>query len=298
MCFNIGDFDNEMDVRPSVKEKVRKQSKLHSALIRIAGIISEMTDLNDLHMILTNDDCSTLLAIVDHKFASGIEVDECTALFNDLYGNNAMFGKVMDKLLIERIVDEILHDHGVNYKKNISVLKEKVDDIKDEHHPSYAVYRPESDYKLHSLVTAMPDDMNLNWIDVSQMRSLDHIFDNSTFNGDISLWRPDNAVSMRYMFSRSQFNGDISKWKFPEAKDMSMMFYRSCFNGDISEWEFPKVLSMRSMFEGSEFNGDVNGWIVPDIVMCHGMFVNSSMNINKLPKWAREESMMPNEWTK
>mgnify|MGYP005995694705 CR=1 FL=1 len=68
--------------------------------------------------------------------------------------------------------------------------------------------------------------------------SLEFMFSESKFNGDISNWNVSKVVDMRGMFEYSRFNGDISKWNVENVVDMSWMFYYSKFNGNISNWNF------------------------------------------------------------
>ena len=53
-------------------------------------------------------------------------------------------------------------------------------------------------------------DCNLNWIDVSGIKSMQEVFFYSKFNGDISKWDVSNVTNMRAMFEGSLFDGDIS----------------------------------------------------------------------------------------
>ena len=41
---------------------------------------------------------------------------------------------------------------------------------------------------------------------------MENLFNDSSFNGDISSWDVSNVTNMGQMFSGSQFNGDISNW--------------------------------------------------------------------------------------
>jgi len=46
------------------------------------------------------------------------------------------------------------------------------------------------------------------------------MFNDSTFNGDISKWDVSHVTNMNGMFRWSKFNGDISKWVVYNAINM------------------------------------------------------------------------------
>ena len=95
---------------------------------------------------------------------------------------------------------------------------------------------------------------DLNWIDLSKIRYLHNIFENSEFNGDISKWDVSHIVEMQYMFKNSEFNGDISKWDVSECSSFYEMFKDSKFNRDISKWEINRGADIRGMFENCPIN--------------------------------------------
>lgn len=101
---------------------------------------------------------------------------------------------------------------------------------------------------------------SLNHLDVSAVTSMDGIFRQVDFKGDISQWNTGNVLSMQKMFDRSSFNGDISQWDVSKVQRMDSMFLRSSFNGDISKWNVSSVISTEEMFRLSLFTGDLSAW--------------------------------------
>jgi len=53
---------------------------------------------------------------------------------------------------------------------------------------------------------------DLNHIDISNVESISGLFLDSQFNGDISLWRPENIIWAMNTFMNSKFAGDTNKW--------------------------------------------------------------------------------------
>lgn len=92
---------------------------------------------------------------------------------------------------------------------------------------------------------------NLNWIDVSNITNMAHLFqhhDKYSSEVDISQWDVSNVTNMSYMFAQSNFNGDISKWDVHNVTDMSGMFQNARFDGDISEWDVSNVKYHTNVF--------------------------------------------------
>ena len=98
------------------------------------------------------------------------------------------------------------------------------------------------------------------------------------FNQDIGAWDVSNVTDMSYMFSDSSFNQDISSWDVSNVENMSSMFSDSSFNQDISSWDVSKVTNMREMFRGSSFNQDISSWDVSNVTDMRSMFFGSSFN--------------------
>ena len=158
---------------------------------------------------------------------------------------------------------------------------------------------------VHRAYNLLGADVNLNWLDVSQVTDMSHLFvgmfsfrgdiskwnvsnvknmwgmfTRTDFSGDISSWDVSSVTNMSWMFAYSEFNSDISSWNVSSVTDMSGMFKRSAFNKDISSWDVSHVTNMSEMFEGSVFNNDICWWDVHNVTDMSGMFSESRFNRN------------------
>ena len=109
-------------------------------------------------------------------------------------------------------------------------------------------------------ITVINPKADLNWIDVSQITWMRNLFENSTFNGDITEWDVSNVTDMQEMFKESSFNGDISKWDVTRVSNMLGLFEHSKFNQPLENWDMSNVRCTVSMFAYSPFNQPLNKW--------------------------------------
>lgn len=119
------------------------------------------------------------------------------------------------------------------------------------------------------------NDCDLNHLDISQVPSLDGVFANLPFIGDISRWDVAHMVSLNNTFLGSGFNGDISKWDTSNMQSMIGTFKRSFFTGDISDWNTSSLVKMNNMFEASKFNGDLSRWDTSRVTDMRHLFAHS-----------------------
>ncbi len=135
------------------------------------------------------------------------------------------------------------------------------------------MYRPTSTFDLVQRVKqeikAYGARCDLNHIDVSHLASLQAVFMNSDFNGDISRWDVSRATKMSGMFQGSQFNGDISGWRPVALKEAYEMFRDCPFQGDLSGWELPALSPKSDNMVAQPFLGKVPNWHHYDMNMAH-----------------------------
>lgn len=117
--------------------------------------------------------------------------------------------------------------------------------------------------------------IDLNWLDVSKITDLGHIF-RVQFKGDI----------------RSTLNFNVSKWNVSNCTNFTGMF-AGCkkFNCDLSGWKLnSKVSDMGGMFMGcQEFKGiGLDKWNIPKNCYITSMFKKSGVTEDNLPSWADE----------
>lgn len=149
------------------------------------------------------------------------------------------------------------------------------------------LYHPvTNDDLINSIIVLKPSDWKR--IDTSKVTDMSRVFDNYKGEfGDISNWDVSNVKDMKYMFNQSDFNPDISGWDVSEVEDMSYMFSHSTFNGDISGWQVSKVKSMECMFLDSKFDGDISKWDISNVENTDDMFEDSPLEKNP-PKWYKK----------
>ena len=119
-----------------------------------------------------------------------------------------------------------------------------------------------------------PED-SLNWLNVSGITDMSHLFEETLYDGDISKWDTSNVTNMQRMFHYAiDFNQPIGDWNVSGVTDMCGMFrYAEKFNQDISKWNTSKVVTMERMFENAQyFNHSIGKWDVSNVTDMSYMF--------------------------
>ena len=154
------------------------------------------------------------------------------------------------KSLYESIMKEVAKTNGKRLPANV--------------YNSVAVWKPKDSEELKNVIEGAikiyGDQVNLNWIDVSNVTNMKFMFYDTTFNGDISQWNVSNVTNMEAMFCSSEFNQDLSKWDVSNVTNMNFMFAYSQFNGDISKWDVSNVTDMGGMFIKSPLEKNLPKW--------------------------------------
>ena len=101
------------------------------------------------------------------------------------------------------------------------------------------------------------------------------------------------VTSMASLFQDTSFNGDISHWDTAAVTDMNSMFNSAtAFNGNISSWNTAAVTTMVGMFENTTaFNQNLSGWCVQNNFDSESYLFKSGANsiwvadASKRPDW-------------
>jgi len=107
------------------------------------------------------------------------------------------------------------------------------------------------------------------------------IFQNTSFNQDISSWTFSHEIHLGGLFYNTPFNQDISGWDISNATNTSYMFRNTPFNQDISGWDVSNVSSIGNMFkDNDDFDQDISGWDVSNASSSYGNF---GLNASSMP---------------
>ncbi len=176
----------------------------------------------------------------------------------------------------EKNSKQSLKSHDITDPKDSS-LKEKVTTVKENVKRKFK-YHPETKEELLKL--CRDESVYLGDVDTSKITDMSYLFEEihgRDFSG-IELWNVSNVKNMGAMFQNSDFNQNISSWDVSNVTNMSSMFSGSSFNQDISSWDVSNVKLMYGMFSDSSFNQDISSWDVSNVKIMCGMFQKSHFN--------------------
>ena len=208
--------------------------------------------------------------------------DDNIGITNDLLEDDVR--KIHEQLLKGMVVSddlELVCQDAFKYKvKDFNELTNIIADIKKQ------LYRDKV------------DAFNLNWLDISNVTMLNHLFNVGIFNRqyifwDVSDWDTSHVTSMVSTFRGCKNICDLSKWDTSKVTSMANMFYDcTTFNCNISNWDVSKVTRFDSMFYGcSSFNQDISNWDISSAENLSYMFYNCRKFNQPIQKWNITKNM-------
>ena len=114
--------------------------------------------------------------------------------FND---DNNEYNNIFNKIFTHPYYQKILD--GTITRNEISELNSLI-----------SIATPKNKNELRKIIEFYSNNYpenSLNWLDVSRITDMSHLFENTKYNGDISKWDTSNVTDMSYMFnSAKKFN--------------------------------------------------------------------------------------------
>ncbi len=132
------------------------------------------------------------------------------------------------------------------------------------------------------------NNVNLNYINTSEITDMSSLFYISTFNGDISKWNTSSVTNMSNMFrGATAFNQSLNTWTVSKVTNMSNMFRgATAFNQQLNSWNVSSVREMSRMFQdATAFNQSLNSWTVSSVTDMSHMFRGATAFNQQLNSW-------------
>jgi surface protein len=126
-----------------------------------------------------------------------------------------------------------------------------------------------------------------NDIFTGQATSMDQLFYNTSFNGDIGYWETGNVVDMGEMFrNNTAFNQDISGWDVSNVEFFSHMFNAATsFNQNLNSWDVSGARTFNSMFRTFAYNQPLDNWDVSNANDFQSMFAFNPTFNQDISNW-------------
>ena len=124
--------------------------------------------------------------------------------------------------------------------------------------------------------------------DLSGVQDMSGMFEDSSFNGNISGWNVSQVTDMSGMFyGAASFDQSLNGWNVSQVTDMSNMFYfAASFDRPLNGWNVSQVTDMGGMFYGAlTFNGNVSSWNVSQVTDMSYMFSAASAFDGDISGW-------------
>lgn len=154
---------------------------------------------------------------------------------------------------------EIIVKHIFNLIDKGNITKNDLNELKHWYKQTNLQYHVKSKGQLLDIIDNLsqisPNDIDLNWIDISNLTDLTRVFAKlKNLNIDCSEWDTRHVEKFNYIFAFSS-NTTIkaNNWQFDGAKEFAGMFYMcKTLNVEIDaeHWNSKNVETMKNMFHG------------------------------------------------
>ena len=191
---------------------------------------------------------------------------------------------------------EINVNHIFNLIDNGKATKEDLNELVHWYKQTNLHYRVKSKKQLMDIIDNLsqisPNDIDLNWIDISNLTDLTRVFAKlKNLNIDCAKWDTRHVEKFNYIFAFSS-NTTIkaNNWQFDSAKEFDGMFYMcKTLNVEIDaeQWNSKNVKTMQNMFHGCTNRNLIHYACKLDISGCLNfskMFADSKCD-EDLPSW-------------
>jgi len=275
-AFLVDELVNDISTS-TTKQKVGKSSKNAEKLQPLLRNAMSSDDYAAYRRSLSEDELTLLNYAISNQDSNDEDIER-------MFLESAEFIEYAKLCMIMDAVIEKSIEHNAYTDEEKEFIDKHISNIHDRTATFYAYYKPKDSYELYTITHDPFIMMNLNWIDVSEIRTMCQLFRESVADWDISLWNLKSLEDADMMFQYAEFDGDISMWQFPSLKSAYSMFDNSCIKCDISKWEFPEVVNMTSMFSDAVIDCDISEWKFPKVETMNCMFLNATLH-SDISKW-------------